>query len=74
MALLKLKRVNINAKIVDEPRITVLQRILIPEDEVIKRSLASYPEVSPITKVPIPIIIVDTTPPTIALFIIGLTV
>lgn len=42
-----------------------------PDEEVERRSLASCPEVSPITKVPIPIITVDTTPPTIALFTIG---
>lgn len=72
MALLKLKRVSIKARIVEDPRITVLQSMFIPEEEVLRRSRASYPETSPIIKAPIPIMMVETKPPTIALLIIGL--
>lgn len=57
---------------VDDPRITVLQSILIPEREEANNSFALYPEISPRIKVPRAIMRVETTPPVMALLIIVL--
>ncbi|WP_311195937.1 hypothetical protein [Antarcticibacterium sp. 1MA-6-2] len=61
---------SIKARIVEEPRITVLHNILTPERELVIKIFASYPEVSPIIKVPVAMNRVETIPPTTARLII----